>query len=152
MSTDDVIAPSPDPLPQGPAVLSPEARAFLSAERFAVVATIDPDGAPHSAVVWFRLEDDQLVLNSAEGRRWPANLRRDPRAEVTVADGYRYVQLRGTVSVIDDQAVAQADIAEMARRYHADEPAKAEALIRDRFTKQRRISFRLRPSRIGVDL
>ena len=91
-------------------------------------------------------------MNSADGRRWPANLRRDPRADLTVADGYRYVQLRGRVSVIDDQAVAQADIAEMARRYHADEPAEAEALIRDRFTKQRRVSFRLRPSRIGVDL
>ena len=103
-------------------------------------------------MVWYRLEGDELVLNSAEGRRWPANLRRDRRAEVTVADGYRYVQLRGIVTVVDDQPVAQADIAEMARRYHADEPDKAEKLIRDRFTKQQRVSFRLRPSRIGVDL
>jgi PPOX class probable F420-dependent enzyme len=152
MRINDVMDTPPDPSPPVPATLSPEARAFLSALRFAVVATIDPDGAPHSAVVWYRLEGDELVLNSAEGRRWPANLRRDPRAEVTVADGYRYVQLRGTVSVVDDQAIAQADIAEMARRYHADEPAKAEQLIRDRFTQQQRVSFRLRANRIGVDL
>ena len=138
--------------PRAPVTLSRGVRAFLSATRFAVVATIDPDGAPHSAVVWFRLDGDELILNSAEGRRWPANLRRDPRAEVTVPDGYRYVQLKGTVSAIDDQVIAQADIAEMARRYHADEPAEAERLIRDRFTKQHRVSFRLRPSRIGVDL
>jgi PPOX class probable F420-dependent enzyme len=152
MRINDVIHTPPDPSPPVPATLSTEARAFLSETRFAVVATVDPDGAPHSAVVWYRLERDELVLNSAEGRRWPANLRRDPRVEVTVADGYRYVQLGGSMSVIDDQAVAQADIAEMARRYHADEPAKAEALIRDRFTRQQRVSFRLRPSRIGVDL
>lgn len=132
--------------------LSPEARGFLAADRFAVVATIDPDGSPHSVVVWYRLDGDEIVINSAEGRRWPANLRRDPRAELTVPDGYRYVQLKGRVSVIDDQVIAQADIAEMARRYHADEPGEAERLIRDRFTKQRRVSFRLHPSRIGVDL
>ena len=132
--------------------LTPEARAFLAATRFAVVGTVNPDGGPHSAVVWYRLDDDEVVINSAVGRRWPANLVRDPRVDLTVADGYRFVQLRGRVSIVDDQPTAQADIAEMARRYHADEPEDAEALIRNRFTRQRRISFRLRPSRISVDL
>jgi len=31
----------------------------------------------------------------------------------------------------------------MARRYHADEPDRAEAMIRDRFERQHRISFHL---------
>lgn len=141
------------PVPtDAPAAISEPVRAFLAENRFAVVATIDPDGAPHQAVVWYRLDGDEIVLNSAEGRRWPANLRRDPRIELTVADAYRYVQARGVVTVVENQAVAQADIAEMARRYHADDPAEAEALIRDRFEKQRRISFRLRPARLSIDL
>lgn len=135
-----------------PPTLSPEVRAFLSETRFAVVATVDPDGGPHQAVVWYRLDEDELVVNSADGRRWPANLRRDPRIDLTVEDGYRYVQVRGIVTPIDDQAVAQADIAEMARRYHADEPAEAESLIRERFTKQHRVTFRILPCRIAVDL
>ena len=42
-----------------------------------------------------------------------------------------------------DQATAQADIAAMARRYHADEPDEAERLIHDRFERQERISFRI---------
>jgi PPOX class probable F420-dependent enzyme len=137
----DAHPPIPDPV-----------RTFLAESRFAVVATVDPGGAPHQAVVWYRLDGDEIVVNSAEGRRWPANLRRDPRIEVTVADGYRYVQARGVVTVIDDQAIAQADIAEMARRYHADDPTEAETLIRDRFEKQHRISFRLRPTRLSIDL
>ena len=74
--------------------LTPEARAFLDAPRFAVIATIDPDGAPHQAVVWYRLDGDEIVINSADGRRWPANLRRDPRIHFSVEDGYRYVQAR----------------------------------------------------------
>ena len=141
-----------DELPGAQSTLSADVRAFLSETRFAVVATIDPDGWPHQAVVWYRIDGDRIVLNSAEGRRWPANLRRDPRVELTVPDAYRYVQVRGTVTVIDDQAIAQADIAEMARRYHADEPAEAERLIRDRFTRQHRVSFHFRPSRILADL
>ena len=144
MSTSDVA--------ERPPTLTPDARAFLAATRFAVVATVDADGAPHSAVVWYRLDGDEIVINSAVGRRWPANLVRDPRVDLTVADGYRFVQLRGRVSIVDDQPTAQADIAEMARRYHADEPEEAEALIRNRFTRQQRISFRFRPSRINVDL
>ena len=103
-------------------------------------------------MIWYRLEDDEIVFNSAVGRRWPADLLRDPRTILTVQDGYRYVQLAGQVIVVDDQPTAQADIAEMARRYHADEPGKAETLIADRFTKQQRISFRLRPTHVMEDL
>lgn len=110
---------------------------------FATIATIASDGAPHQAVAWYLLEDDVLVLNSADGRAWPANLRRDPRVSVTVEDGYRWLSVRGTVEVNDDQRIAQADIAAMARQYHADEPDRAEAMIRDRFERQSRVSFRL---------
>jgi hypothetical protein len=64
------------------------------------------------------------------------------------ADGYRWVGLTGTVEVVHDQPTAQADIAEMARRYHADDPAEAEDLIRDRFQRQTRISFRVTIERV----
>ena len=40
----------------------------------------------------------------------------------------------------------------MARRYHADEPDEAEDLIRDRFQRQQRVSFRFRLDRVMVDL
>ena len=52
---------------------------------------------PHQAVVWYRLDGDEIVINSADGRRWPANLRRDPRIHMSVEDGYRYVQVGGRV-------------------------------------------------------
>jgi PPOX class probable F420-dependent enzyme len=121
-------------------------RAFLDTTRFATISTVDPDGSPRQAVTWYRLDGETIVLNSRVGRRWPSNLERDPRISVAVsdqADGYRWVGLTGRVTIVDDQATAQADIAEMARRYHADEPAKAERLIRDRFEQQPRVSFRV---------
>jgi PPOX class probable F420-dependent enzyme len=130
-----------------PFTLSDDLRAFLARDLFATIATIDPDGAPRQAVIWYTLEGDELVINSAVGRRWPANLLRDQRISMAIPDqhdGYRWVGLTGTVSVVRDQPTAQADIAAMARRYHADEPDEAERLIRDRFERQERISFRVR--------
>jgi PPOX class probable F420-dependent enzyme len=126
--------------------MTDDVRAFLAATRFVTVATVDPDGGPRQAVVWYRLDGDEIVLNSAVGRRWPANLVRDQRISLTVVDaedGYRWIGLSGTVTPIRDQAVTQADIAEMARRYHADDPVEAERLISDRFERQERISFRI---------
>jgi PPOX class probable F420-dependent enzyme len=130
-----------------PARLTDRARGFLADTRFATIATIDPDGSPRQAVIWYRLDGDALVINSAVGRRWPANLVRDGRISVAVTDerdGYRWVGLSGIAEAVEDQPTAQADIAEMARRYHADDPEEAEALIRDRFQRQTRISFRVR--------
>ena len=126
--------------------LSPRVRTFLDANRFASLATVDPDGSPRQAVIWYRLDGDDIVVNSKSGRRWPSNLERDPRVSLAVgdqSDGYRWVGLTGTATLIDDQPIAQADIAEMARRYHADDPVKAERLVHNQFEKQRRVSFRI---------
>ena len=59
----------------------------------------------------------------------PAARPADRIAVIDRDDGYRWVGLTGTVEPIADQATAQADIAAMARRYHADEPDEAERLI-----------------------
>jgi PPOX class probable F420-dependent enzyme len=131
--------------------LSGEIRTFVDDLRFATIATTDPDGAPRQAVVWYTVDGDEIVFNSRAGRRWPTNLLRDRRVSVAIpdaTDGYRWIGLTGTVQPVTDQATAQADIAGMARRYHADDPAKAERLIRDRFSQQERISFRFRPDAV----
>ena len=73
----------PDALVARP--LPHDARRFLESHRFAVIGTTNPDNSPHQAVVWYLVERDEadirLVVNSREGRRWPSNLRRDPRLQ-----------------------------------------------------------------------
>ena len=81
-----------------------------------------------------------MVINSAVGRVWPTNLLREPRCSLVIEDGYDWVGVRGRVEVVTDQETAQADIAEMARRYHADDPTKAEAIISGRFERNRSAS------------
>jgi PPOX class probable F420-dependent enzyme len=132
-----------------PATLAPHIREFLATSgRFLALASIDEDGTPRQAVIWYRLDpDDAIVVNSRDGRRWPANLRRDGRVALAVTDGvdgYRWVGMAARVeTVIDDQAIAQADIEGLAWRYYPTEPELAEADIA-RFRTQRRVTFRLR--------
>jgi PPOX class probable F420-dependent enzyme len=122
-------------------------RSFLAAPRYATIATIDRDGAPHQAVVWYLLRHDVIVLNSRVGRRWPANLGRDPRVSFAVEDGENAVTLAGLAEAAGDPASALADISEMAWRY--DEPELARREIA-RFATEQRISFHVRPRRVHV--
>ncbi len=134
-----------------PITLSDRARTFLAADRFATIATLDADGNPRQAVTWYTLDGDVVILNSAVGRRWPTNLVRDPHVSIAVGDRedpYRWVGLNGRVEVVTDQATAQADIAAMCRRYHADDPAEAERLIRERYQQQERITFHVHPTSV----
>ncbi len=124
--------------------LDPDVRDFLATPgRYATLATIDDDGSPLQAVVWYVLEDDDTILiNSLQGRRWPANLRRDPRASLTVEEGYDYVSLRGTAELIAEGETASRDIERLARRYASDEAAAERSVAQ--FQGQRRVSFRFR--------
>lgn len=125
-------------------VLGPEVRGFLqSVPRYATIATLNADGSPHQAVIWFLLRDDHIVLNSRAGRRWPSNLLRDPRMSLTVEAELDVVTLGGRAEHDLDPHRAQADIAEMARRY--DDPQTAEKAI-SRFRTEQRLRFLLRPT------
>lgn len=126
--------------------LSAAARRFLEETRFAVVATLNPDGTPLQAVVWYTLDGDAVVFNSRVGRQWPTNIVRDRRVSFIVADGYDYVELRGRVEIDEDPVRGQEVIAGLTRRYHANDES-LEARIAA-FASQARVTFTLRPERI----
>ena len=129
-----------------PAVLTERVRDFLAQTHFASLATISESGAPNQAVIWYRLEaDGRVMLNSREGRRWPANLRRDERANLAVfwgEDPNRWVGLTCRVDEIDDDLErARDDIVALAHRY--DDLGSIPA-----FREQQRVTFRLRIVRV----
>ncbi len=124
-------------------------RTFLEApDRFATIATIDPDGAPLLAVIWYRLEaDGSMMINSLVGRRWPDNLLRDPRISVLVEHGYDYVAMRGEVEVLHEGWAAVDDILALAAMYHTGEELERKSAG---FRTQARISFLFRPRTLLV--
>src|SRR5205085_10587662 len=97
--------------------LSDKARAFLNQKRFAVLATINPDGTPQLTTMWYELQGDEIMMNTKAGRAKEHNLRRDQRIAICIEDEYHYVTLSGTAELIDNQATAQADIKRLAERY-----------------------------------
>src|SRR5262245_31754408 len=94
--------------------LSDKARAFLEEKRFAVLATLNHDGTPQLTTMWYELQGDEIMMNTADGRVKAHNLRRDPRIAICLEDGYSYLTISGRVRLDDDQATAQADIYRLA--------------------------------------
>ena len=81
------------------------ARRLIDETTFAVLSTINPDGAPQSSVVWVKRDGDDVVFSTIRGRRKTRNMERDPRVTVTLydpADPYRYVEVRGAVSLTEE--------------------------------------------------
>ena len=125
-------------------------RSFLHEKRFAVVGSRNPDGSPHLAVMWYLLDGDDIVVNSAQGRIKDRNLAADPRMSVLVEDGYRWIRVDGRARVEHDQAIAQADIRRLASRYYEDE-RKVEESVRSSFGRQHRITYRLAIGRVASE-
>jgi PPOX class probable F420-dependent enzyme len=95
-----------------------QVRQLLEQPNYAVVSTLNQDGSIHSAVVWISLEDGDLAVNSAVGRKWPTNLQRDPRTTVVVYPGddpYNYVEVRGRATA--SRADADDHINRLAKKY-----------------------------------
>jgi PPOX class probable F420-dependent enzyme len=128
--------------------LTPAERRFLEEKRFAVVGTKNPDGSPHLAVMWYFLDGDDIFVNSAEGRIKDRNLAADPRMSVLVEDGYRWVRVDGRARIEHDQSITHADIRRLATRYYEDE-RKVEEGMRNNFSKQHRITYRLPVRRVA---
>ena len=78
---------------------------LFGGKNFAVLSTLEPDGRPHSTVVWVKRDGDDLLFALPKRRRKTANLRRDPRAAVVIFDAarpYESVQVQGRASIEDD--------------------------------------------------
>src|SRR5437867_1629991 len=95
-------------------------RAFLEQPHFAVMGTINADGAPQLTVMWYALHpsEDVVLLNASRGLLKERNLRRDPRMAICVEEGMRYVTLTGTAELVEDRGEQERDVNELiAPRY-----------------------------------
>jgi PPOX class probable F420-dependent enzyme len=123
-------------------------QAFLNEPRFAVLGTVNADGSPQQTVMWFELRGDHVMMNTLRGRKKDRNLLRDGRASICVEAGQRYVTIDGRVTIVDDPAVGQEDIAALARRYEGDEEGNRQS--REVFGSQDRVSLLLSIDRVDI--
>jgi PPOX class probable F420-dependent enzyme len=81
--------------------LHPELRALLDAPNIVHIATVLPDGGPHSVAIWAGAEGDRVAFFTQESSRKARNLERDARVAMSVVDRdnpYKTAWLRGRVA------------------------------------------------------
>lgn len=102
-----------------PVPVPDEIEEFLRKPNPAVVASLRPDGSPHTVATWYDWDDNRVLLNMDESRLRLRFMRGDPRVALTVLDEagwYRHVSLLGrVVSLEDDRDLI--DIDRLALRY-----------------------------------
>jgi PPOX class probable F420-dependent enzyme len=121
-------------------------RELLEAKNFCHVVTTSGDGSPHVTVVWVNVERNEILLNGAEGRAWPANLRRDPNVVLTVVnleDPYEYVTIEGRAVAITTEG-ADEHIDALGKKYlDKDEyPFRKEGEVR--------LKIRVQPEKVRL--
>jgi PPOX class probable F420-dependent enzyme len=88
-------------------------------KNFAFVSTLMKDGSPQVTPTWVDMEDDNIIINTAEGRLKHKNISRDPRIAIGVVDQnnpYHMVTVRGRV-VQQTNEGADEHIDKLAKKY-----------------------------------
>ncbi|HEY7397931.1 MAG TPA: PPOX class F420-dependent oxidoreductase [Gaiellaceae bacterium] len=91
---------------------------LFRATNYGVVATLGPDAAPQTTIVWVHEEDGRPVFNTTNKRAKGQNLKRDGRLSILVwkqDDPYRYVAVDGVAEL--EQDVDTKHMHAMSRKY-----------------------------------
>jgi len=80
--------------------LSDDLKKLIDQPNFAHLATLMPDGSPHSAPVWMAREGDLLLICTEATSLKGKNTQRNPRVSLSIVDfrdPYTEAQIRGRV-------------------------------------------------------
>lgn len=125
------------------AALTTEDLELLRGGNYGQLVTLNADGSPQVTVLWVDADEGHVLVNTAEGRAKDRNLRRDPRAAVSVVkdgDWYWWLSVTGTVVERITGREADAHIDRLSRRYD-NEPWQP-------VPGQVRVLYRIRPDRV----
>jgi PPOX class probable F420-dependent enzyme len=91
--------------------LPSDVRPLFEGPNYVHVATLLPDGAPHSVPVWAGVEGERIAFFTQPGSRKARNLARDGRVALSVTDRgnpYAMAQVRGRlVDTIEGEAALE---------------------------------------------
>ena len=100
-------------------IISDELAKLFLEKNLAFLATLMKDGSPQITPTWVDLENNMVLINTAEGRVKQRNVTRDPRVAVSIADQhnvYNMVTIRGRV-IEQTTKGAEEHIDKLAKKY-----------------------------------
>ena len=92
---------------------------LLQDSNFAFLSTLMSDGSPQVTPTWIDVEDDVVLINTAEGRIKHKNISRDPRVAISIVERnnpYNMATIRGKVIGQTNQD-ADEHIDKLAKKY-----------------------------------
>jgi PPOX class probable F420-dependent enzyme len=101
-----------------PVKLPQSLKKLLEDKAYGHVVTFNAQGKPEITMVWMDVDGDEVLFNTAEGRRKPDNIRRDSRIIVSVQDRNNpqaYAVFHGQARITDAGADQQID--KLAKRF-----------------------------------
>ncbi len=101
------------------ATLSEGVKKLFREPNYGHLATLMPDGSPQVSPVWVDVDGDRILVNSAEGRVKPRNVRRDARVAISIYNQespYSSAFIRGRVVEITHEG-ADEHIDKLAKKY-----------------------------------
>ncbi|MBV2352823.1 PPOX class F420-dependent oxidoreductase [Streptomyces sp. J2-1] len=105
-----------------------EWRAFVSdGTRTGKLSTVNADGSPHVAPIWFLLDGDDVVFNTFDNSVKGRNIARDGRVALCVDDErppFHFVVLSGRAQVSEDLDEVRRWATRIAARYMGDDRAE----------------------------
>ena len=127
------------------ATLSDGVKKLFQEPNFAHLATLMPDGSPQVSPVWVDVDGNRILVNTAEGRVKPRNVRRDARVAISVHNQdnpYSSAFIRGRVVEITHEGADEL-IDKLAKKY----------LGQDRYPNrqpgEQRVTLVIEPEHVG---
>jgi PPOX class probable F420-dependent enzyme len=102
------------------AELDDDVRSLFEGANFGHVATLMPDGSPHSVAVWVGLEGDRIAFFTQPTSQKARNLSRDGRVAISITDHvrpYRTARIRGRLASTLEGEEALEVIDRLSERY-----------------------------------
>ena len=125
-------------------IITDEIAKLFQGKNFAFVATLMKDGSPQITPTWIDLENNMILVNTAEGRIKHKNVTRDPRVAISIVDQtnpYSMVTIQGKVI---EQVSKGADehINKLAKKYLGVDKYPF------RTPTEKRIIFKIKPDKV----
>lgn len=128
---------------------------LLEKPLFTHLATIRPDGAPQSSVMWFAWDGSRIRMTHTSERQKFANLTHEPRIAMSIVDPddqYRSLEVRGTVESIEADVNGAEFYRSLQHRYGMDyAPSDADVRVVITIRPDRFIAVR-NGSVVGVEI
>jgi PPOX class probable F420-dependent enzyme len=126
----------------------PQVQKFLATKEVAVLATVQPDGAPLAMAMWFLHDPASLTMISVDHLQKVRNLHRDPRVcvvmEAADAAGIRGVVVQGRAEFLADTPERRALVDRFLKKYHP----LLEEYWKGRVMPPDRVMFRIVPAKV----